>query len=222
MNELLFIVITLVDLAIVLLAFRLGKPWLIAIIAINLILVSTFAAKLIIIFGLVTNAANTFYAAIFLATDMLTEHYGKREGYRSVWIGFLCLVTFVILGQLVLLFSHVESTQIVSEAMDTLFGAVPRIAIASLVAYVIAQNFDVWFYHYLHGRTGNKMLWLRNNLSTITSQLLDSIIFFSLAFYGKVPINQLIEIILTGYLVKLIVASVDTPFIYLSYAVKRK
>ncbi|WP_133513040.1 queuosine precursor transporter [Candidatus Thiosymbion oneisti] len=220
-NEAIFILTTLIDLAFVLFAFRMGKPWIVGIIVMNLIMVTCFAGKLIPIFGFVTNAANVFYASIFLATDALTEHYGKKDGYRSVLIGFMCIMLFVVLGQFTLLFSTVELTEQVSSAMQTVFGAVPRIAFASMVAYLIAQNFDVWFYHLLHDRTHRKYLWFRNNLSTATSQFVDSVVFFTIAFYGVMPNSQLIEVIFTGYVVKLIVATLDTPFIYLTYKVKR-
>nr|VFJ91262.1 MAG: hypothetical protein BECKLFY1418A_GA0070994_10155 [Candidatus Kentron sp. LFY] len=220
-NETLFILTTLIDLIFVLFAFRMGKSWVVGIIVMNLIMVSCFAGKLIPIFGFVTNAANVFYAAIFLATDALTEHHGKNEGYRSVLIGFMCIMLFVVLGQSTLLFSTVELTQQVSDAMQTVFGAVPRIAAASMIAYLIAQNFDVWFYHFLQDKTKKKYLWLRNNVSTATSQLIDSVVFFTIAFYGIMPNTQLLEVILTGYAIKLIVAALDTPFIYLTYKIKK-
>lgn len=221
-NELWFFLVTIIDLAFVVFAWRLGKEWLYITIVANVILVSTFAAKLIPIFGLVTNVSNTFYAAIFIATDILTEHHGKREGYRSIWMGFLGLVLFVVMGQFVLQFTHIEDSNAVATAMQTLFAAVPRIAAASFIAYAIAQSFDVWFYHFIHEKTGQRLLWLRNNASTFASQLIDSVVFFTLAFAGTVPFPVLVNIIFTGYLVKLIVAVLDTPCIYLSYLVVGK
>ncbi len=219
MNELWFLLVTMLDLFFVLLAWRLGRPWVYVVIVVNIVLVSTFAAKLIPIFGLVTNVSNSFYAAIFIATDILTEHHGKRYGYRSIAMGFVGLVLFVVMGQCVLQFTPIEDSEPVSNAMTTLFNAVPRIAAASFVAYAIAQSFDVWFFHFIHQQTGGRFLWLRNNLSTIVSQLIDSIVFFSLAFGGTVPFATLLNIIATGYLIKLVVAILDTPFIYASYLV---
>ncbi|WP_165741708.1 queuosine precursor transporter [Candidatus Thiosymbion oneisti] len=219
-NELLFFIITLVDLAFVLLAWKLGKEWVYITIITNIILVSTFAAKLIPIFGFVTNVSNTFYAAIFIATDILTEHHGKKVGYRSIWMGFIGLVLFVLLGQFVLQFEYIQDSEKVSIAMETLFSAVPRIAAASFIAYAIAQSLDVWLFHFIRERTRGKHLWFRNNGSTLVSQFIDSAVFFSLAFAGSVPFDVLVNIILTGYVVKLMVALLDTPFIYLSYKVK--
>lgn len=220
MNELLFFVVTLIDLAFVLLAWKLGKEWVYVTIIANIILASTFAAKLIPIFGLVTNVSNTFYAAIFIATDILTEHHGKKIGYKSIWMGFIGLLLFVGMGQFVLHFEYISESEKVSKAMETLFSAVPRIAAASFIAYAIAQSLDVWLFDFIHEKTGRNFLWIRNNASTFASQLVDSLIFFALAFAGTVPFGVLIKIIFTGYIVKLMVAVIDTPCIYLSYIVK--
>lgn len=221
-NEVLFFIVTIIDLSLVLLAARFGKTWLYAIIIANVILVSTFAAKLIPIFGLVTNVSNTFYAAIFIATDIISEHHGKKAAFKSIWLGFAGLVVFMILGQFALLFSTVADTETVSAAMDTLFAAVPRIAVASFVAYAISQSLDIWIFDKIRNSTGDGKLWFRNLGSTLLAQLVDSVIFFTLAFAGTVPVETLIVIILTGYIVKAVVALMDTPFMYWSYPIMGK
>ncbi|MAE68215.1 MAG: queuosine precursor transporter [Candidatus Peribacteraceae bacterium] len=221
-NELIILAITLLDLSIILLAWRFGKEWVIATILANIILVSTFNAKLVPFFGYAITMAAPFYSAIFVATDTLTEHHGKKVGYRSVWMGFLALATFTLLGQLVLLSDPIPEREGMAAAMETLFSAVPRIAIASFTVYIIAQSFDIWLFHYLREKTGKQKLWLRNNISTIVSQLLDSCLFFPLAFAGSVSTQTLVELIITGWLSKVVIALLDTPFIYLSYVVKGK
>lgn len=221
MNEAWFFIAMFADLLIVLFAWRMGREWVIATIVMNLILTSAFAPKIIPFFGIETSAASVFYASIFIATDILTEHKGAKEGYRSVGIGFLALSGFIILGQFILQMSSIDQTAAVSGAMDTLFSAAPRIAIASFIAYAIAQSFDIWFYHWLMEKTGkDRLLWLRNSGSTLISQFIDSIIFFPLAFAGILPLNVLITVIITGYILKSMIALFDTPFIYLSYIVK--
>lgn len=213
-NELIFFVIMFVDLALILFFTKYGKEWLKILIVANLILVQLSAVKNVEIFGVVANASAVFYASIFLATDIITEHWGKKEGYRSVKKAFLAVIFLLGFGSLLRLFVPIEVTGI-TRAFDTLFAAVPRIIIASLIAYLIAQNFDIWFYHYIRTKTKGKFLWLRNNGSTLVSQLIDSILFFGIAFYGVVP--NVISLILTGYVAKLVVALFDTPFIYMSY-----
>lgn len=213
-NELIFFIIMFVDLALILFFTKYGKEWLKVLIVANLILVQLSAVKNVEIFGVVANASAVFYASIFLATDIITEHWGKKEGYRSVKKAFLAVIFLLGFGSLLRLFVPIEVTG-VTQAFDILFAAIPRIIIASLIAYLVAQNFDIWFYHYIRTKTKGKYLWLRNNGSTLVSQLIDSILFFGIAFYGVVP--NVLSLILTGYFAKLIVALFDTPFIYLSY-----
>jgi len=134
-------------------------------------------------------------------------------------MGFLGLTLFIMMSQGVLNFVASPQSAGIEKAIQGLFGAVPRIAAASFIAYLISQSFDVWFYHVIHDRTGEKFLFLRNNLSTVVSQFMDSVLFFSLAFGGLVPFGILINIILTGYAIKIIVAMLDTPFMYASYFV---
>ena len=203
-----------IDLLLVLLATRWGKEWLKVLIVANLIVVQFSAVKNIQFFGFVANASAVFYAAIFLATDILTEHWGKKEGHLSVWKGFLAVVFVIGFGNALVYLSPIETNEI-TNAFNALFKSAPRITIASLTAYVIAQNFDVWLYHKIYQKTKGKYLWLRNNGSTIVSQFLDSVIFFGLAFYGVIP--NIWSLIITGYVAKLVVAIFDTPFIYLSY-----
>ena len=218
-NELFYFLIVLIDLTIALIAFRLGVKWLIVFIVTNLLLVTTLAGKVVDIFGFSTTVAGPFYASIFLATDALTEHYGKKIGYKSVLIGFAALSLFVILSQLSLLIVPVSFSEELNTGMKTVFGTSLRVFIASVIAYIISQNFDVWFYHFLQNKTKSKYLWLRNNVSTITSQILDSSIFFSIAFIGVIP--NWIEVAIIGAIAKIIVALLDTPFIYLTFKVKK-
>jgi len=219
-NLLLFIGIALVDLSMVLFAWWLGKPYLTATIILNVILTSGFVGKLIPIFGFVITAGEIFYASIFIATDILTEHYGKKEGYRSIFSSFVALAGFAVLSNFALGFTSIQESSVIAQAMQELFSLLPRITIASFVSYLITQSFDIWLYHKIKAKTGESKLWLRNNLSTISAQLLDSLIFFPLAFFGTVPTEVLISLMLTGWLFKTPIALIDTIFIYLSYSIK--
>ena len=214
-NETLFFLLTFIDLLLILAAWRFGRVWVYVTIAVNIILVSTFGQLLIKIFGYITNATNVCYAAIFLASNILNEHLGTREAYKSVWLGFLGLFIFVLTGQLILDFTPAHGG-LVSDAMTALFAGAPRVAAASFFAYAIAQNFAVWCYDYLRKLTKSRHLWLRHNISAISGQFIDSVIFFGLAFGGLVGNDELIGIILTGWLVKVIVTVIETPFLYAS------
>ena len=100
--------------------------------------------------------------------------------------------------------------------LEGIFEFMPRLTIASMAAYLTSQMHDVWAFHFWKRYTGGRMLWLRNNLSTLVSQFLDSAIFCLIAFWGVFETHVLIEIFVTTYLFKAVVAMLDTPFIYLA------
>ena len=217
-NEILFIIMSLVSLGFVLLAFRLGRPWLIGLICVNVVLMNIFVVKGIYLFGLAATGGNVLYASIFLATDLLCEHYGKKEAMRAVRIGFFVSIFFLVMSQFILRFIPADY-DFANDAMKTLFTLTPRIVLGSMIAYLVSQHLDVWIFNKIKEKTGDKMLWLRNNGSTWVSQLVDSIIFTVIAFAGVYPLFQLIVF---TYIIKIIVAALDTPFIYLSKKIKHE
>ncbi|NND65541.1 MAG: queuosine precursor transporter [Gammaproteobacteria bacterium] len=216
-NELILLVFLIIDLALVLQAARMGKEWVIMLIATNLLLCQVTSIKIIDFFGVSVSGATVFYSAIFLATDILSEHWGKQVAKRSVWLAFAAVIVFVVFCYMTRFLMPMEDSKI-TDAFDVLFGLTPRITFASMIAYVVSQNIDIWLYHWLHRHTNGKHLWLRNNGSTLISQFVDSTLFFGIAFVGLVP--SVMSLIITGYLAKLAVALFDTPFIYLSYRFK--
>ncbi len=215
-NEIVFFLMILFVLGTTLLAFRMGKHWLFAFIAICIILANIFVTKQFTLFGLSATGGNITYGAIFLTTDLLCEHYGKEAGRKAVFIGFFAAIFYLVTSQFILLIKPSEY-DVVNQGMKSIFSFAPRIVLASMVAYLISQLHDIWAYHFIKSKTGGKMLWLRNNASTWTSQFIDSITFSLIAFVGVFPINIVMQIIASTYLLKIIVAAIDTPFIYLSY-----
>ena len=215
-NELIFLFMTIVVLGATLTAFRLGRFWLYGFIAVCIVLANIFVTKQFVIFGITATGGNITYGAIFLATDLLCEHYGKKDSRRAVYLGLFGAVFYLLTSQCILLFEAAES-DLVHASMQTIFSFAPRIVLASLIAYLISQLHDVWFFHLLKQKCRGRWLWLRNNLSTSVSQLIDSAIFSLVAFWGLFPLNVVLQIIASTYLLKLLVALIDTPFIYLSY-----
>ncbi|MFH1650314.1 MAG: queuosine precursor transporter [Candidatus Woesearchaeota archaeon] len=212
--ELMFIVMIVLSLGTVLLFARLGKDWLIAVPAILLVLSNVFAPQLIKAFGLTTSLAVPMYAAIFLATDIIAEHYGVKEARKVVWIGLASQVMLLVVSQMMIRTQVLPFSQSMHDALITVFSFTPRLVLASLVAYVISQFHDVWAFHAWKRRTKGKHLWIRNNASTIVSQFIDTVIVVVIAFYGVLP--GLIELILGIWILKVIIALLDTPFMYLS------
>jgi len=214
-NELWWLAFLAIDFSLSLLAiYYFGKNGLYVIIATDIIVCNLQVIKTVEIFGLVATLGNILYGSIFLATDLLSEVYGKKEARKGIWMGFYALIFMTITMQVALQFQP-HSSDFSSEAMQTIFGFLPRIALASLIAYIISQNHDVWAFHFWKKITGDKYLWLRNNASTFISQAIDSVIFVFIAFLGIFEWSIILSILLTTYLIKILVALFDTPIIYI-------
>lgn len=178
-----------------------------------LVVSNIIAAKVVVLWGLVVPAAVIVYPFTFLVTDIIGELYGKQEANRTVWYGFLASVFAMVIIYAGLLLPAAPFMAEKQRAYEVLLGPNRRIVLASLVAYVCSQQHDVWAFHFLRRLTGGRFKWLRNNVSTMVSQLVDTVIFISLAFWGTVP--DLEKMILGQYLIKVLIAVLDTPIFYL-------
>jgi uncharacterized integral membrane protein (TIGR00697 family) len=222
-NELLFGIEVLVTLSLVLLANRLGQIWLVALMAVMLVLMNIFVLKQMDLFGMQLTGGNVLYAATFLASDLLAEHWGKREAYRAVRVGFGASVCLVILGLLVIQFqpNSLDSSGggiPPDEALKALLTPSWRIVGASMFTYLVVQHLDVWIFTSVRRLTGERLLWLRTSASTIVSQTTDSFLFHPLAFAGLAGFTSttILNMILFNCLLKLMVALIENPYIYLS------
>jgi uncharacterized integral membrane protein (TIGR00697 family) len=218
MNELLFIGTILIYLGSVLGLYKLfGKNGLYAFAIFSTILGNIAVCKCVDLFGLSTTAGAVLYASTFLVTDILSEKYGRKEARKAVLYSFSIMLLWLLGTQLILLFTP-NANDYINESLKVVFGLVPRITIASLLAFICSQNIDVNLYHFIWKKTGDdkSKLWLRNNGSTLTSQLVDTVIFTFLAFWGTYPTGVFFSILVTTYLFKAVVALVDTPFIYIA------
>ncbi len=213
MNELLWILLAILNfLALIAIYKYFGLTGLFAWIAMNTVIANIQVTKTVELFGLTATLGNIAYGSIFLATDAISEKYQLKDAKRAVYIGFFSLLFFVVVMQLVLLFGPQEGD--VHEAMAVIFGLIPRIALGSIIAYLISQWFDVHLFSYMKNKNPDKKLYLRNLITTSLSQFLDTIIFVPIAFLGVFDTAIVIDILITTYLIKLIVAGLDTPFIY--------
>lgn len=220
-NEVLWFLFALVNFILIAVAYKLfGKTGLFAWIAFSSILANIQVVKFITLFGLTATLGNIMYGTIFLATDTLSEKYGLKDAKKSVYIGFFTLISMVIIMQIALLFVETGDGAVQS-ALETIFVLMPRIALGSLTAYIISQLLDVHLFQKIKERfSSDRLLFVRNIGSTMTSQLVDTLIFVPIAFLGEVTSVMLFEIILTTYVIKLLVAVLDTPFIYLMKKIK--
>lgn len=179
-----------------------------------LIAANIIAAKLFVLGSVVLTVGIITYPITFLLTDTISEVWGKKRATQVVWMGFLANIFMLVVLYIARILPPAPFWPH-QEAFDLILGAVPRIVIASLVAYIVSQTYDVWSFHFWRHKTGGKHLWLRNNVSTMTSQLIDSVIFVTVAFYGSMPNDALVTMIITQYMVKLVIAVLDTPFCYM-------
>ncbi len=226
-NEILFLAEMLINFLLIILAYRLFGKWgLIMWIPVSVIIANIQVVQTVELFGTVATLGNVVYATSFLVTDILSENYGKEEAKKAVWIGFFSLISMTLIMNLTLLYTPLAGDEFATQTKDatsTIFSLMPRIAVASLAAYLIAQRHDVWAFHFWKKRfPESKHLWIRNNLSTLISQLLDSAVFVLIAFVGVFESGLLLEIFITTYLFKFIVAAADTPFVYWGKRIKSK
>ena len=172
-------------------------------------------------FGLDTTLGNVIFASSFLATDIMSEIYGKKEANRCVKIGILANVTFILISHSWFLYIPAEGDTMAGP-IRAVFSNTPRVMLASLFAYAVCEMFDVWAYHAWWNWTQKKFgdrrafLWLRNNGSTLVSQLINVVIFNLLAFAGMFPWNTIGEILVMGYGIFIVTSLMDTPFVYLA------
>ena len=217
MNEIYWVIMLVLNFALIMGAFRLwGRIGLFIWVPISVIVANIQVTKNVSLFGLEATLGNIVYATGFLATDILSELYGKKESYKAVAIGFFSLLSMTLLMQMALFFKPALS-DIAQESLSVIFSLMPRIALASLVAYLVSNLHDVWAFDlWKRLKPGRNTLWMRNNFSTFVSQLIDTIIFVTIAFWGVYTRRVLWEIALSTYLLKGVVALFDTPCIYLA------
>jgi len=163
------------------------------------------------------------FASTFLCTDILSEYYGKEKARKNVLIGFCSffLMTILMLVTIGIQPAEDEWVSMVQESLAILFTPMTSIFVASMIAYLISQYFDIWFFSYLKTVSSNKLLWLRNNVSTAISSLIDNTIFSIFAWIilnpNPFPLSDVIMTFILGvYLLRVFIAILDTPFIYLA------
>lgn len=227
-NELLLIGSVVFIFGATLLAYRLfGKNGLFCISAIATILANIEAIILINAFGMEQTLGNVLFAATFLVTDILSECEGKKEANKAVYLGVFSSMFFLLLSQSWIKYIPSQN-DLVHDSVCTVFANTPRLIIASLAVYAISQLFDVWLYHkwweFTEKKFGNKrrFLWLRNNGSTLISQILNTSLFTLFAFWGTYDAKTLFSIFLSSYVIYVFTSIIDTPAVYIARKIHDK
>lgn len=176
-------------------------------------------------FGLEQTLGNIVFASTFIVTDILSEVNGKKKANEAVNMGVMVSAMFIVVSQIWLLYTPSPNDAFFPH-MQAIFSNTPRIMISGLLVYSVVQRFDVWVYHKLWEfttqKSGNKSsyLWLRNNASTLISQLLNAVLFTFAAFYGTFAVSTLLDIIVTSYLIFIVTSIADTPVLYWARKIK--
>ena len=167
--------------------------------------------------ALVLPGAALAYALTFFASDCYTELYGKRAAQIVVNVGFLMNFVLLLLVWSTIAAPVARNSPVGAGAFQQVLGASTGVVVASLLAYLVSQNWDVVVFHRIREYTDGEALWLRNVGSTATSQLLDTVIFVTVAFvvFQGMPLDLALSLMVGQYVFKLLVAVVDTPFVYL-------
>lgn len=179
---------------------------------IGLVMSNLFGGKIISVLGFTVAGAIITYPLTFLSTDIIGEIWGKQEANDCVKIGIIVQLIFLALGYLSLAISPQEASESLQQSLTVVLNQGLRMTLASLGAFSVSQFLDVFLFHKLKESCNGKKKWLRNNLSTMTSQLVDTLIFITIAFYGVV--DNLPAMVLGQYVIKLLLALGDTPFFY--------
>ena len=222
-QETLWFLVVFYDLLLIVLLFKLfGKYGLYCGVILGIILGNLQGGKVseFILFGntFTVSMGAILYSGIYFSTDLLNEKYGKNEANRAVNIGFFANIAVLVTLLLSLLFKPSDLTGSASEvhnALAVLASYSPAFIIGSLTAYYISQTFDVWFFNYLKNLTQGKHLWLRNNVSTLCSQLIDTFVYtFTWVIATDLSLLSAFYIALSKYIFKVFIALLDTVFIY--------
>jgi len=163
------------------------------------------------------------YPLTFLITDLISEIYGKKKANQVVITGIFA--SFFSMG--ILLIANavpaIESSPVNNETFNQVFALSPIAVLASMIAYLFAQFVDIRIYHFWKKFTQGKKLWLRNNFSTFSSQLIDTVLVVGLlCVFGVLEWRLFWGLVVSGFLFKVIVAALDTPLLYLFVGVFRK
>ena len=227
-NELLLIFSLVFIYGAVLLAYRIfGKIGMYVMTAIATILANIEVLMLVDGFGMEQTLGNVMFASTYLVTDILSENEGKKSAEKAVWLGVFTSVLMLLFTQYWLLYTP-SANDWAREHISAIFSTTPRLLSASFLGYIVSQRFDVWLYHkwwkITSKRTGdsNKFLWLRNNGSTLISQIINTVIFTTIAFFGVYETKTFISVMISSYVIYVFTSLLDTPIVYIARYMKNK
>ena len=183
----------------------------------SMVMVNTIGSKIIMLFGVRVSVGIFFMPALFLVTDIIGEVKGHKDATLFVRMSiFMLALLFVMTGISVKIAPH-PSWDLQSQYQQV-FGMSMRMSLASLVSFAVSQTIDIKIFMLFKKISGGKRLWIRNNISTMTSQFIDTVIFMFIAFYQLTPtftVSYVFALIIPYWIFKVVFALIDTPLCYL-------
>lgn len=196
---------------------RRKRDFLFALFVSSMVMVNTLGSKITTIMGVRVSVGIFFVPVLFLITDIIGEVFGRKEASRFVNMATIMLVLLFVMIYVCIAVKPNDSWDM-QEQYALVFGSSLRMTLASLVSFVVAQQLDVFMFSFWSKVTKGRHLWIRNNLSTIVSQFIDTTIFEFIAFWHLTPkftTSYVFSLILPYWLFKVVFALLDTPFCYL-------
>ena len=228
MNELLLIGSVVIIYGLVLLSYKLFKKTGLYIMTVITTIIANIEVLILVdAFGLNQTLGNVMFASTYLITDILSENENKQSANKAVWLGVFTSIVMLLFTQYMRLYLPAQNDWVMPY-INAIFSTTPRLILGSLAGYIVSQFFDVWLYHkwwnFTENKFGNKrnFLWLRNNGSTLISQLINTIIFTTISFAGWYDFNTLITIMISSYIIYIFTSLLDTPAVYIARRMKEK
>jgi|TARA_B110000305_G_scaffold96275_1_gene108487 uncharacterized integral membrane protein (TIGR00697 family) len=163
------------------------------------------------------------YPITFLITDLISEIYGKQKANQMVTVGIFASIFSIIIISVADSVPAIADSPVGDVLFSKVFGSTIIAVFASMITYLLAQFIDIRIYHFWKNLTNGRMLWLRNNFSTFFSQFVDTFtITFLLCLFEVLKWDQFTGLLISGFLFKILIALIDTPFLYLGVYLFRK
>ena len=198
-----------------------------------LVMTNAIAGKFFVFFGQELSCGIMAYPITFLVTDLISELYGRKQATLVVKVGFVVSVFVTMIVWIANVTPIYDRSPVTDEAFNMVFGLLPGIVFGSMIAYLTAQFFDVQIFEFWRNLTKGRHLWLRNNGSTILSQVVDTVLVVTIALviWPEIDANPATTpldgetwwgIVIGQYLFKMGIALFDTPFFYVGTAVLQR
>ena len=221
-NELLLIISVIVIYSAVVLFYRFfGKAGVYCWTVLATVAANIEVTMVVDAFGMEQTLGNILFASTFLATDILSETAGRKAANKAVWVGIATSLAFILISQSWMLYTPNEN-DLAHSAISKVFANTPRLMISSIAVYALVQFFDVFAYHFIWEKTtkwckdSKRFLWLRNNLATMLSQLINTFLYTFAAFWGVYSTETLFNIVGSTMVIYVFTSLLDTPAVYIA------